>query len=76
MNFESYTERIRVLREIDSKRTEKKIIQTRLQVKNTQMKMTSVKKVQFASLNDNDIIFWMELFPYLWDIRYYQIHKN
>ena len=57
MNFESYNERIRVLREIDHGRIEKKIIQKRLQVKNTQIKMTSVNKVQFASLNDKRYYF-------------------
>ena len=50
--FESYTERIKGLREIDSEHIEKKLVQKRLQVKNTQMRMTSVNKVQFASSND------------------------
>ena len=35
MNFESYSKRIKVLREIDSKCKEKKLVQKRLQVKNT-----------------------------------------
>ena len=52
MNFESYTERIKVLREVDCKRVNKKMIQKRLLVKNTEMKMASVSKVQFANLND------------------------
>ena len=52
MNFESYTERIKVLRQVDSECTNKKMIQKRLQVKNTEMKMTSVSKVKFANLND------------------------
>ena len=43
MNFESYAERIKVLREIDSKRVEKIFVQKRLQFKNTQMKMASCK---------------------------------
>ena len=51
MTFESYTERISSLRQLDTK-PEKKIIQKRLQVKNTNMIMTSVNKVKFASLND------------------------
>ena len=42
MNFESYTERIKVLREVDCKRVNKKLIQKRLLVKNTEMKMASV----------------------------------
>ena len=53
MCFESYALRINSLREdVDCKRDEKKIRQKRLQVKNTNMTMTSVNKVQFASLND------------------------
>ena len=51
MTFESYTQRISSLRQLDTK-PEKKIIQKRLQVKNTNMIMTSVNKVKFASLND------------------------
>ena len=35
----------------------KKIVQKSLRVKNTQMKMTSVNKVQFASLNDKRYYF-------------------
>ena len=57
MNFERYAERIKVLREIDSECDEKKLLQKRLQVKNTQMKMSSVNKVQFASLNDKRYYF-------------------
>ena len=52
MDFESYAERINVLRDIScEKKTEKKLIKKKLQVKITEMKMTSVNKVQFASLN-------------------------
>ena len=50
ITFESYAERISSLRQIDTK--SKKKIQKRLQVKNTNMVMTSVNKVKFASLND------------------------
>ena len=58
MNFESYAERINVLRDISTeKQTEKKLVQKRLQVKNTEMKMTSVNKVQFASLYDKQCYF-------------------
>ena len=46
MNFEGYAERISAR---DNKRTQKKLVQKRLQVKNTEMKMASVNKVQFAS---------------------------
>ena len=57
MNFESYTKRIKVLREIDSEHAEKKLVQKRCQVKNTQMKRTIVNKVQFASLNNKRYYF-------------------
>ena len=58
MCFESYAMRINSLREdVDCKRDEKKIRQKRLQVKNTNMTMTSVNKVQFASLNDKRYYF-------------------
>ena len=45
--------RIIVLREAESKRANKKMIQKGLQVKNTEMKMTCVSKVQFDNLNNN-----------------------
>ena len=48
------------------KKTEKKLIQKRLQLKNTEMKMTSVNKVQFASLKTKDIIFQEELLFAIW----------
>ena len=51
ITFESYAERISSLRQIDTK-SKKKLIQKRLQVKNTNTIMTSVNKVKFASLND------------------------
>ena len=57
MNFESYAARIGKLREIDEKKKQKKLVQKRLQVKNTNMIMTSVNKVQFASLNDKRYYF-------------------
>ena len=57
MNFESYAMRINTLREVDNKKEEKKIVQKRLQVKNTNMTMTSVNKVQFARLNDKRYYF-------------------
>ena len=52
MNFEYYAQRISSLRQIDSERNVKKLVQKRLQVKNTNMTITSVNKVKFASLND------------------------
>ena len=51
MNFETYTERIATLKEPDGERNKKQIAQKRLQVINTEMKMTSVNKAQFSSLN-------------------------
>ena len=57
MSFKSYAKRIKVLREVDSVRSNKKMIQKRLQVKNTEMKMISVSKVQFANLNDKQYYF-------------------
>ena len=75
MNFESYAERIRVLRKIDSDRIEKKLVQKRLQVKNTQMKMTSVNKVQFAGLNDKQYYFLDGIVSLPFE-HYYQIYAN
>ena len=57
MNFESYAMRINILREFDDKKEERKIVQKRLQVKNTNMTMTSVNKIQFARLNDKRYYF-------------------
>ena len=53
MNFESYYKRIATLRQPDDERNEKQIAQKRLQVTNTEMKMASVNKVQFAGLNED-----------------------
>ena len=60
MTFESYAARIKNLRDdlgFDFERNEKKIIQKRLQVKNTNMTMTTVNKVKFASLNNKRYYF-------------------
>ena len=57
MNFESYAKRIATLRQPDDERNEKQIVQKSLQVTNTEMKMTSVNKVQFAGLNDKRYYF-------------------
>ena len=62
MNFESYAERINVLKETGSDKNEKKLVQKRLQVKNTEMKMTSGNKIQFASLNEKQYYFLGGLF--------------
>ena len=45
MNFESYTGKITPLREVDSEKKEKKIIQKQLKVHNTEIKMARVNKV-------------------------------
>ena len=53
MNFESNAERIHPLREIETiKSTGKKIVQKRPQVKNTELKRTSINQVQLASLDN------------------------
>ena len=57
MSFEAYANRITSLRQLDYKNDKKKITQKRFQVKNTNMMMTTVNKVQFASLNDKRYYF-------------------
>ena len=57
INFKSYAERIETLKESDVERNKKQIVQKRLQVTNTEIKMTSVNKVKFASLNDKRYYF-------------------
>ena len=58
MSFEAYANRIMSLRQLDCKNNKKKkITQKRFQVKNTNMMMTTVNKVQFASLNDKRYYF-------------------
>ena len=57
INFESDAERIAILKEPDGQRNKKQFVQKRLQVTNTEMKMTSVNKIQFASLNDKRYYF-------------------
>ena len=52
MNFESYAEKISLIRQIDIARNDKKLFQKRLQVKNTNMTITSINKVKFDSIND------------------------
>lgn len=53
MNFGSNAERIHPLREIETiKSTGKKIVQKRPQVKNTELKRTSINQVQLASLDN------------------------
>ena len=58
MTFEAYAERIMDLRKYtDSDKKPKKFIQQRFQTKCTNVQMTTVKTVQFASLNDKRYYF-------------------
>ena len=59
MDFERYASRIRDLRlDLDQDNVQQdKIVQKRLQVKNTEMIMTSSNKVRFAQLNDKRYYF-------------------
>ena len=57
MSFEAYANRITSLRQLDCKNDKKKITQKRFQVKNTNMMMKTVNKVQFASLKDERYYF-------------------
>ena len=61
MSFEAYANRITSLRQLDCKNDKKKITQKRFQVKNTNMMMTTINKVQFASLNDKRYYFSDEI---------------
>ena len=54
----------------------KKFVQKRLQVKDTEMKMASVDKVQFASFNDKETIFLAELFLCRSVIQHYLRYKT
>ena len=58
MDFERYANRIKDLRlDLKNKVEKEKVIQKRLQVKNTEMIMTSSNKVKFAQLNDKRYYF-------------------
>ena len=65
MDFESYAEKFAPLRE-DCEKKEKRNIPKRLEVHNTKMKMTSVSKVRFASLNDKRYYFSDEIVSLLY----------
>ena len=54
----------------------KKFVQKRLQVKDTEMKIVSVDKIQFASFNDKDTIFLAELFLCRSVIQHYLRYKT
>ena len=57
MSFEAYANRITSLRQLDFKNDKKKFTQKRFQVKNTNMMMTTVNKVPFASPNNKRYYF-------------------
>ena len=44
MNFESYAERVATLKESDNEKNKKQLVEKRLQVTNTKMKMTNANK--------------------------------
>ena len=58
MDFERYANRIKDLRyDLKDEDIQEKVVQKRLQVKNTEMIMTSSNKVKFAQLNDKRYYF-------------------
>ena len=57
MNFESHAKKVATLKHLGKERNKKQIVQKRLQVTNTEMKMTSIDKVQFASLDEKKYYF-------------------
>ena len=58
MDFQRYADRIKELRfDLRDDEPQEKVIQKRLQVKNTEMIMTSTNKVKFAQLNDKRYYF-------------------
>ena len=57
MSLEAYTNRITSLRQLDCKSDQKKFTQKRFRVKNANMMMMTVNKVQFPSLNDKRYYF-------------------
>ena len=50
--MKSYGEKISTIRQIDIACNDKKLVQKRLQVQNTNMAMTSINEVKFGSIND------------------------
>ena len=57
MNFEAYSTRVMPLGDFTNRKT-KKIQQTRLQIKNTEMRMQSISKSKFVGLNDKRFYFY------------------
>ena len=57
MDFEAYSERLATLHKYCFECKPKKIEQTRFQIINDSMQMKSVKKTQFAGLNDKFFYF-------------------
>ena len=58
MDFEAYSERPATLHEYHFESKPKKIEQKRFQIVNTSMQMKSVKKIQFAGLNNKRFYFY------------------
>ena len=57
MHFEAYANRVMSLSDFTNQKT-KKIQQNRFQIKNTEMRMQSISKSQFAGLNDKRFYFY------------------
>ena len=57
MRFEVYANRVMSLNEFTNEKV-KKIQQNRFQIKNTEMRMQSISKSQFAGLNDKRFYFY------------------
>ena len=57
MNLESHAKKVATLKQLGKERNKKQIVQKRLQVTNTKMKMTSINKIQFASLDEKRYYF-------------------
>ena len=57
MYFEAYANRVMSLSDFINQKT-KKIKQNRFQIKNTEMRMQSISKSQFAGLNDKRFYFY------------------
>ena len=67
MDFEAYLERLATLYEYCFENKPKKIEQKRVQIINDSMQMESVKKAQFAGLNDKRFLFSRQnSFPSIW----------
>ena len=57
MHFEAYANRVMLFNDFTNQKV-KKIQQNRFQIKNTEMRMQSISKSQFAGLNDKRFYFY------------------